>query len=57
LAENSLNSHKDIKVEDFFPTLDKSILKSFALAPNIIMLLPPEINIDSLGTCIHRCAM
>lgn len=41
---------------DFHPTLDKIIMKSFQIASNMILLLPPETSIDNLCSCIHKCA-
>jgi hypothetical protein len=58
LAELHLNlvEHKEILMKDFYPTLDKIINKAFCLASNMILLLPPETNIDSLCSCISKCA-
>lgn len=41
---------------DFEPTLDKIIMKSLKLAPNLMMLLPPSISVDVLCSCLNKCA-
>jgi len=41
LTKFSILGHRNISITDFEPTLDKVILKSFKLAPNLLMLLPP----------------
>ena len=33
------------------------IKKCFSLAPNLMMLLPPQVSIDALCSCIHKCAI
>jgi hypothetical protein len=42
LAEFHVNmvDHRELLMTDFYPTLDKIILKSFKIASNMILLLP-----------------
>ena len=47
---------KSLSIVDFEPSLDKVITKCLNLAPNIIMLLPADINIDILCSCVNKCA-
>jgi hypothetical protein len=56
LADFTFTGHKDISISDFYPSLDKILMKALKMAPNTIILLPPETNIDSLCSCIHKCA-
>lgn len=50
-----VNEFRSMGLQEFQPSLDKLIYKSLKLSNNMILLLPPNISLESLCSCINKC--
>lgn len=51
-----LLGYRSLAAADFDPHLEKVIQKAMSMSGNLILLLPPEVSLDSLCSCLHRLA-
>lgn len=54
LANLQARSNKGISINDFSPSLDEIICKAMKIAGNMVLLLPPDTNIEQICSCISK---